>query len=55
MKHLCKIASPLFAAVVGAGIPVYRLNYQIPLGQYTANALYLGVLDGVKGFDTFPT
>ncbi len=45
MKQLYKIAAALFASATRAGLLVYRLNWRIPLREYTANDLYVGVLD----------
>ena len=45
MKRSYQIASALLAAVAGTGFFVYRLNYRMPLREYTANALYMAVLD----------
>lgn len=44
MKRVCKVMT-IAAAAVGAGVLVYRINFRMPLKEYTANALYMAVLD----------
>ncbi len=61
MKRSYKVVATLFTAAVGTGFLVYWLNYQMPLREYTANALYMAVLDDeisrreLMGLAVFPS
>ena len=60
MKRSYKTVAALFAVAAGTGFFVYRLNYRMPLKEYTANALYMAVLDDeisrreLEGLAEFP-
>ena len=45
MKQTYKGMAIAVIAAVGTGALVYRINFRIPLKEYTANALYMAVLD----------
>ena len=44
MKYSYKAAA-VFSAAAGTALLIFRLNYRVPLREYTANALYMGFLD----------
>lgn len=45
MKRVCKVMAIAAIAAVGTSTLVYRINFRMPLKEYTANALYMAVLD----------
>ena len=63
MKKRTKIALAAGATAISAvaGFGMFRWNYQMPLKEYTANALYMAVLDDeicrreLAGLTDFPS
>ena len=45
MKQVYKVTAVAATAAAGAAALVYRINFRIPLKEYTADALYMAVLD----------
>ena len=45
MKQVYKVMAMAVTAAAGAVALVYRLNFRMPLKEYTADALYMAVLD----------
>ena len=45
MKQVYKVMAMAVTAAAGAVALVYRINFRMPLKEYTASALYMAVLD----------